>query len=502
MFKSLNIKTCEIAAYLIVILTGITLIILSTHNGIGLNIDSTIYLEGAKTYQNTGQIGQLIEDGSINIIDKFPPGFFLFLTLFDLGRLDFLVIVNVILYLLNSTLVYLLIANLSQRAAIRVLMFAAICLNSINLSFYTSLLSEPISLLFIYISSIFFIYFLKSNKKFDLITSIIFICIAILFRLSGAYFLLGILITSFVANFRSADKKFSILTISSVIAVGVITCLALYTLLPFFGRHMSFYGAFYLKDTTSAILNNFLLYFNPLIPNVILVKFISLILLITIIFSTKWHRLQLDWINPLTALFVSNIIFYSFHAYMIEDVITTEARTIYIPFLCFMMLTTHYLNISEDKSPSTIVWGILIVAISFNIRSLIKSTSQHFDSGIYLNAKKYKESFFIQSLDSLNNLPNVKIFTNERGPIVLYTKVHPGNIPVKVFHRSKLKNENLSDELNKIDSNTGNKFLLYFKDFESSRAEFSLSQAEINQYLKLTPIQEDDICVLYQLNDE
>lgn len=187
---------------------------------------------------------------------------------------------------------------------------------------------------------------------------------------------------------------------------------------------------------------------------------------------------------------------------MIEDVITTEARTIYIPFLCFMMLTTHYLNISEDKSPSTIVWGILIVAISFNIRSLIKSTSQHFDSGIYLNAKKYKESFFIQSLDSLNNLPNVKIFTNERGPIVLYTKVHPGNIPVKVFHRSKLKNENLSDELNKIDSNTGNKFLLYFKDFESSRAEFSLSQAEINQYLKLTPIQEDDICVLYQLNDE
>lgn len=504
-----------------VALFGSLLVLFSTSLGIGFNVDSKVYLEGAEQLSTSATYqGFDPWTGKISPITRWPPGTSIVLTPFvSKGqRPDIpLRIFYAAMFFLNITAFSLVLSHLIQARYIALLLIFLFTTHYSVVSVHFGVYSEPFFLFCTFLGLHFFFRHLEQDRSWLLYTSAILIGLSTLFRYAGLFTIGGFILYygyAFLVGKGSAFKK------------GVIFCSI--ALLPFViwsvrnwliagefsGREIMAYGneLLQLRRTIAHVTR----WINPFLTESIWSKAfkVGALLLLAYVsqpylkaFISKHvdhknnHHTQRIFL--LIALMPAYLTGYLLHIYFLDPTATSDERTL-LPLGIYALLLYGGFYHHRDGLPNRTLlrrWvgsAMLFFVIAVNFWYTLQNIAGLYQSGIELNASKWQQSEILHQLQAYPK--GLKVYSNETAAIYFHTKRTAQLIPEKRSFFSNRPNADLAAELKQMKQTLSNGGLVViFREYELIRSRWLFSGAELAAMLNLKVVMEANDGIIYRL---
>ena len=478
-------------ALCLIALTGVVLVIRATPDGLGLSDDSIAYIAGARSMA-AGEGYREAWLASNQPVTHFPPAFSSVLALFGRFGMDPLRAVrwvNGLLFGLNAALLGILGWRMTPSLTAGVVLAALFVFNSEMFTVHTVAMSEP---LFIFLSLLAFwmfdLYFERHHHWLWMIACGTFVGMAYLTRYAGL---------ALIATFAAALLILHATWRKRLSSIGILIASALPWILGWSIRNRLVGGsatnrAFAWHPLTSEniepglrVFSDFLIPFEPLRrvlfrqPGVIEALIILVLggVLVWVVI-TAWRYLS----NPQhertgmeareVLSFTTGLFIFAYLASIVASMLMFDAATkfklrILAPVLVSLLILLVVFGIwLRNRRPVVVLLFTLVVLGISGYRQSITFTNWAKSELGYASFQWYDS----QAMDYLSALPdNVMIYTNEPGPVYLYTGRGCYVLPDRLDSATALVRENFEKGVAKMqaDIKQGKAVLALFDEGEN-----------------------------------
>ncbi|MDI6812198.1 MAG: glycosyltransferase family 39 protein [Deltaproteobacteria bacterium] len=498
--------------------SGFILALCFTSNGVGIQLDGTVYISSARNLINSsslktqtdfiymlGDLNELSFHGSKLIpLTHFPPLFPALLALIGISGIDPLIgarWLNAFIFGANIILIALIIKKASPK-----LSWSPV-LGSLLVLFSSSMLiihcwanSEPIFILLGFIGLYFLNCYIEDHKTRHLPISALFIALAFLARFTGIIFVLtAVFSIYFLTHFKLLKK------LSHISLYAIICCLpvGLWLLSNIFiaesATNRSYHISLSIYKFLTLVKNSFQI-FLPMHNYIMAFLVICFILLIGLIshYNINFGVFLSNILVRILFIFICSYTAFIIFSLSFLDNSTPIDDRILLPLLfsqiVLLVLFFDYLYSLENKIINLAIVWFIVLLLSVNFLKISKMMR---DSGNQLgfNNISWKTSQLIKmakeipkEIDIYSNGPDALYLINGR---IAYT------VPKKYSQTSRLKNNKFEEQVAKLkkEIDQGKAAIIYFTYFEWRR--YLLTAKELEKTLAAPIIKENSEGKIY-----
>jgi len=432
------------AFFLILVLIAagaVWLLLYSTPQGLGLSDDSIAYIAGARSIL-AGYGYREAWLASNGPMTHFPPGFSASIALVGLTGLDPLRgarFVNALLFGANAFLLGLIGWRMTKSYSAGIILALLFAANASLLRVHAMAMSEPLYIFFSLLAFLCFSKYFETNKNLWLVLTASFTGAAYLTRYAG----LALLATFFIALMLLKDTWRKRILSSAVLLYSVVPWIAGWSIRnKLVANNVTNRTVVYHPITAENIeigIHNFSEFLVPLeewrkalirTPNffVIVLSILALILLLWVLYEGLKKFFKPETPLPEILSFTTGLYIFGYLASILSSMIFFDASTkfklrivspIYVSLLVLLIFAGLWLWNRRDPLSQAIVITLTIVIVSFSLydTNLVVANLHKGGQG-YASFKWYDSKTMV----TLRKLPSdIRIYTNQPGPVYLYT---------------------------------------------------------------------------------